>query len=113
MKKAIGYDLGKSNSGMEVTASNKKEKYYPTIDICENELPYLDDLNVGDEISLITLFEVKAITARTGEDKRFTLEIKKVAEESGMKLSKELEKFLGEHKEIEDEDKEDDEKEAD
>ena len=106
MKQPVGYELGRSIkefSSTSVIKSDKKKddrKVYPTITVTEKEMPYLDDLNVGDKISLITLYKVVRIEDSEKTDCNYTLEINKVAEESGMKISKALEKFMGEHKEV-------------
>lgn len=97
----IGYDLGKEKEEAKEIA----EQSYPTVCISDKDCPYLEDTNVGDKLSLITLYEVIGIR-KDEEDFCYTLAIKKVAEDAGMKMSKAMEKFMGPHEEVDENGKE-------
>ena len=105
-KKAVGYDVGKKHDTMEAvpTKLEKKKICYPTVYLTDEELPYLEQVEVGDKVSFLCLFEVVSKTEREdkdGEKCDYTLELQKVAEDAEMKMSKALEEFMGEHKEVE------------
>ena len=104
MKKKVGYDLGHK----EVSPSKdyKNKVCYPTIYLSDKELPYLEEIEVGDKVSFLCLFKLVSKEERENEKEEicnYTLELQKVAEDAEMKMTKALEEFMGPHKEVEEE----------
>ena len=108
--KKLGYDLGRKPEKMEACTTinkNKNQKNYPSFSLSEDELPYLDDLEVGDKISLISLYEITRKEKVNDEPCRYSINLIKVVEEPEGALTKAFEKklkdFFGEHKEVKEE----------
>lgn len=109
MAKEIGFDVGhKLDEIREVSQVDKKKICYPTVYLSEKELPLLEDLEVGDKVSFLCLFEVVSKEEREDkqrEESNYTLELQKVIEEGEGNLIKGFEtkvkEFFGEHKEAE------------
>ena len=59
------YDLGEKSGGVETLAAPMKEKskHYPTLYLDADQLPHLDDYDVGDEVAL----SFKAVVIRKNE----------------------------------------------
>lgn len=108
MAKKVGYNLGHKD-GIEATIGTPKEMKdkicYPKIYLSDKELPLLEEVEVGDKVSFLCLFKVTS-KSETDRGCNYDLELQKVAEDNEMKISKALEKFMGEHKELELDDEE-------
>lgn len=105
--KKVGYDLGhkmQEEMPMPMTNMDKKKICYPNVHLSDKELPLLEELDVGDKVSFLCLFKI-IDKMETEKECNYTLELQKVAEDSEMKMSKALEDFMGEHKEVETEEK--------
>lgn len=102
------HDVGRTHDemyGMPVSiGKNKKEKCYPSITVTTEQIPFLEDVVVGEKMSLLAICEVKSIR-QEGKNKpmEITLDVKKLGEEGEMKMTKAVEKAIGEHKELDEE----------
>jgi len=94
------HDLGKKGWG-EVSPMSNDEKHYPNICVDTKLCPFLEDVEVGEKLSLLAICEVKSIR-KDGENKpmEITLDVKKLGEEGEMKMTKAVEKAIGKHKEL-------------
>lgn len=99
-KKNVGYDLGHK---MEEDMPMSKKICYPSVHLTEEELPLLEETEVGDKVSFLCLFEVTSMRKEKDGKACYDLDLLKVAEDAEMKMSKALEEFMGEHKEVEEE----------
>ena len=96
------HDLGKKDYGIPV--SEDKEIHYPNICVDTEMMPILKGVEVGETVSLLAICEVKSIR-KDGKNKpvEIALDIKKLGEEGDMKMSKAVEKAIGSHKELDEE----------
>lgn len=95
------HDMGERHSEyLEPMHGNKK--HYPSIYISTKQLPCIKGCKVGERMSLLILAEVVS----ANKDGKYTLEIKKMGEEGDTKMTKAVEKAMGQHEEL-DEDNED------
>jgi hypothetical protein len=101
MAKTLGYNVGhKMNEDTIAPGKEYKNRVcYPTVYLSDVDLPYLKGLEVGDKVSFLCLFEITGIKQDKNKKWNYDLDLQKVAEESEMKISKALEKFLGSHEE--------------
>ena len=98
------HDLGEKPSKTQEVASSKKP-YYPSLRITIEQVPELNDYELGDEVEVYIVAKVIRESKREGEVKDLGLEMRKAAinpkglhkeaEEKGvsMKSMREIDKF--------------------
>ena len=64
-------------------------------------MPFLEDAEVGEKFHYLAICEVKSVS-KDGKNKpmEFTLDVKKLGEEGEMKMTKAVERAIGKHKEL-------------
>ena len=93
------YDVGHKSEPMEVGKPEKNKKYYPSIRLSDKELPCLKGAKMGDKLSLMMSCEITGANKQDDNPTEYTLEVKKLGEESEMKMSKALEEASKEKEE--------------
>ena len=96
------HSIGRKGYG-EISPMNKNEIHYPDICVTTEQVPFLDEVEVGERMSLLAICEVKSIRQEgKGKPKEISLMVKMLGEEGDMKMTKAVEKAIGEHKELDD-----------
>lgn len=103
------YDLGRSEKEMYGSPTSTKESknriVYPSLSITSKQLPCLEEAEIGEKASLLILVEVKGVHKEKNGN-RYELDVLKMGEEGETKMTKAVEKAMGQHKELDDSEEE-------
>lgn len=93
----VGHRVGES---VTLPKCDKKTKSYPSLFINTKEFPSLKGKEIGEKLIILMECEIMSLDIRQNENEEkreeYRLEIKKMGEESKMKMEKALEKALEE-----------------
>lgn len=81
------HDVGQKSS--EVSVPTKREKYYPTIDLTEKELPKLKDFDFNKDVTIHAHGKITSKSKRNDDPTRFSIELHKVGIKLGHNPGKE------------------------
>ena len=96
------HDLGRSEKemyGSPTLVGKGKRIIYPSLSITTKQLPCLENADIGEKASLLILVEVKGVHKEKNGN-RYELDVLKMGEEGETKMTKAVEKAMGQHEEL-------------